>query len=57
MEGDIWPLAFSAFDYERFLEQGYCAHLFAPRQEVPTVWSAHSVQISTVCSMLCLIRD
>jgi O-antigen biosynthesis protein len=25
----IWPLAFPAFDYERLLEQGYCAHLFA----------------------------
>ena len=27
-----WPLAFSAFDYERSLEQGYCAHLFALRR-------------------------
>lgn len=26
-----WPLALSAFDYERMLEQGYCAHLFALR--------------------------
>jgi GT2 family glycosyltransferase len=33
-EGGIWPLAFSAFDYERLLEQGYCAHLFALRREV-----------------------
>ena len=24
-----WPVALSAFDYERMLEQGYCAHLFA----------------------------
>jgi GT2 family glycosyltransferase len=24
-----WPVAFPAFDYERLLEQGYCAHLFA----------------------------
>jgi hypothetical protein len=28
-----WPLCFSAFDYERLLEQGYCAHLFAVRRE------------------------
>lgn len=28
----VWPLAFSAFDYERTLEQGYCAHLFALRR-------------------------
>jgi GT2 family glycosyltransferase len=27
--GRRWPIAFSAFDYERMLEQGYCAHLFA----------------------------
>jgi GT2 family glycosyltransferase len=31
-DGNIWPLAFSAFDYERTLEQGYCAHLFAMRR-------------------------
>lgn len=30
-DGSAWPLAFSAFDYERMLEQGYCAHLFALR--------------------------
>jgi O-antigen biosynthesis protein len=28
-DGSIWPLCFPAFDYERMLEQGYCAHLFA----------------------------
>jgi hypothetical protein len=28
-DGSIWPVAFSAFDYERMLEQGYCAHQFA----------------------------
>jgi GT2 family glycosyltransferase len=28
-DGSTWPLAFSAFDYERMLEQGYCAYLFA----------------------------
>ena len=26
-----WPVALPAFDYERMLEQGYCAHLFALR--------------------------
>lgn len=30
-DGSIWPLAFPAFDYERMLEQGYCAYLFAVR--------------------------
>ncbi|MCB8836486.1 glycosyltransferase family 2 protein [Aurantimonas sp. VKM B-3413] len=27
--GDAWPLLFGRFDLERFLEQGYAAHLFA----------------------------
>jgi GT2 family glycosyltransferase len=32
-DGFRWPLAFAAFDYERMLEQGYCAHFFAmPRR-------------------------
>ena len=31
-DGSLWPLALSAFDYERMLEQGYCAHLFALRR-------------------------
>ena len=31
-DGSVWPLAFSAFDYERMLEQGYCAQLFALRR-------------------------
>ncbi|MBR0750736.1 glycosyltransferase family 2 protein [Bradyrhizobium jicamae] len=31
-DGELWPLAFPAFDYERMLEQGYCAHLFALRR-------------------------
>ncbi len=30
-DGTLWPLALPAFDYERMLEQGYCAHLFAVR--------------------------
>jgi GT2 family glycosyltransferase len=33
-DGGIWPLAFPAFDYERLLEQGYCAHLFALRHGI-----------------------
>lgn len=32
-DASSWPLAFPAFDYERMLEQGYCAHLFALRRE------------------------
>ena len=35
-DGSVWPLAFSAFDYERMLEQGYCAHLFALRRPPPS---------------------
>jgi GT2 family glycosyltransferase len=31
-DGLAWPLALPAFDYERMLEQGYCAHLFALRR-------------------------
>jgi GT2 family glycosyltransferase len=30
-DGALWPLCFPAFDYERMLEQGYCAQLFAMR--------------------------
>jgi GT2 family glycosyltransferase len=32
-DGSVWPLAFPAFDYERALEQGYCAYLFALRRD------------------------
>ena len=32
-DGSVWPLALPAFDYERMLEQGYCAHLFALRRD------------------------
>jgi GT2 family glycosyltransferase len=31
-DGSVWPLGLPAFDYERLLEQGYCAHLFAVRR-------------------------
>jgi GT2 family glycosyltransferase len=31
-DGSLWPLAFPAFDYERLLEQGYCALVFALRR-------------------------
>jgi GT2 family glycosyltransferase len=33
-DGSVWPLAFPAFDYERMLEQGYCAHVFALRRSI-----------------------
>lgn len=36
-DGRLWPLAFPAFDYERMLEQGYCAHLFALRIDAARV--------------------
>jgi GT2 family glycosyltransferase len=32
-DGRLWPLALPAFDYERMLEQGYCAHLFAVQRD------------------------
>jgi O-antigen biosynthesis protein len=31
-DGLKWPIALPAFDYERMIEQGYCAHLFALRR-------------------------
>lgn len=31
-DNSVWPLAFPALDYERLLEQGYCAHFFALRR-------------------------
>ncbi len=31
-DGTRWPMAFTAFDYERMLEQGYCAYLTAFRR-------------------------
>jgi GT2 family glycosyltransferase len=33
-DGSAWPIALSAFDYERMLEQGYCSYLFALRRSV-----------------------
>jgi GT2 family glycosyltransferase len=33
-DGGEWPVALSAFDYERMLEQGYSARLFALRSSV-----------------------
>jgi O-antigen biosynthesis protein len=33
-DAGVWPLALPAFDYERMLEQGYCAHLFALSRDV-----------------------
>ncbi|UFZ01809.1 glycosyltransferase [Bradyrhizobium ontarionense] len=36
-DGELWPMAFPAFDYERMLEQGYCAHLFALRANAARV--------------------
>jgi GT2 family glycosyltransferase len=33
-DGQSWPAFFPAFDYERFLEQGYAANWFALRRDV-----------------------
>jgi GT2 family glycosyltransferase len=33
-DGSVWPLMLPAFDYERMLEQGYCAYFFALRRAV-----------------------
>jgi len=33
-DGSLWPIALPAFDYERMLEQGYCAHLFVMRRAI-----------------------
>ena len=33
VDGELWPLAFSAFDQERMLEQGYAALFFLARRE------------------------
>lgn len=33
-DGSVWPLAFTAFDYERMLEQGYAAQVFALRVDL-----------------------
>ena len=31
-DGSVWPMALPAFDYERMIEQGYCARVFALRR-------------------------
>jgi GT2 family glycosyltransferase len=33
-DGGVWPIALPTFDYERSLEQGYCAFLFAMRRSL-----------------------
>ena len=39
-DNGLWPLALSAFDYERMLEQGYCTFLFAvPRAALESALS------------------
>ena len=32
-DGSLWPIALTAFDYERCLEQAYCAQVFAMRRD------------------------
>ena len=48
-DGSVWPLAFPAFDYERMLEQGYCAHLFALRRDAAERASMPALQTSIAC--------
>jgi GT2 family glycosyltransferase len=45
-DGGLWPVAFPAFDYERLLEQGYCAAAFALKRS--TVQSAAGKSADTV---------
>lgn len=49
--GAVWPLAFSAFDLERALEQGYGAYCFAVRREpaVEALRSATSLYDIFLC--------
>ena len=54
-DGSLWPLAFSAFDYERMLEQGYCAHLFALRR--PTAERALAVGASNLYRVFNSVLD
>ena len=48
-DGSIWPLAFPAFDYERMLEQGYCACLFAMRRGTAERLLQPALQIAIAC--------
>lgn len=53
-DGSSWPLAFPAFDYERMLEQGYCAHLFALRREAAErALGAEAANLYRLFNVLC----
>lgn len=54
-EGSAWPIALSAFDYERMLEQGYCAHLFALRS--PTAARCLAVGATDLYRLFNAVRD
>ena len=54
-EGSAWPLALPAFDYERMLEQGYCAHLFALRS--PTAARCLAVGATDLYRLFNAVRD
>jgi GT2 family glycosyltransferase len=54
-DGSLWPLALSAFDYERMLEQGYCAHLFALR--LPAAEQALAADPSNLYRVLNSVLD
>jgi GT2 family glycosyltransferase len=54
-DGRSWPAFFPAFDYERFLEQGYAASCFALRRD--TVLSVMSKQATTLFRLFNSVLD
>ena len=54
-DGSIWPIALSAFDYERMLEQGYCAYLSAFRR--PFLTNALSAGCSDLIRQFNMLFD
>lgn len=54
-DGRTWPAFFPAFDYERFLEQGYAASCFALRRE--TVMSVMTKRPTTLFRLFNSVLD
>ena len=50
-DGSVWPVAFPAFDYERMLEQGYCAICLRCAVLTPSDHSKGALQTSIACSI------
>jgi len=53
--GEDWPMAFTAFDYERMLEQGYAGLCFAARRS--HVAAAAAARVSDVFSLFLLALE